>query len=347
MTTIQYQVEKNSLTSPPSYFARVSPRSILDIDDVAKAINSHNPTIPVQTAKSVIEKFAEEVGIQLANGNTVKISSFCSWVVTLGGRMDNPTDPLPSGAFDVIAKPSAPFKSSVAANATYERIGYAAKTPSIVSVMDTNTGIQNYVREGYGLEINGTQMAWSQEDAAQGVYLLSSAGNDMRQTNIVSSTPSKAFIIPELDSNAGPAGAASVEQILSIATRYTENGEVRVGTFKTKLRTTNAISDTNKKIFIIDDQTSSGATISAYTGSQVDARLLATIGGDGVLKLSVGTLAGVFGDPVSVAANGSYVLSGLASDVTVTVATYATLYANVVSYGKYMQEVLDLSPLTP
>lgn len=348
MPTILYQINKNNITEPPSYYAQVQPRAVLNVDDVARLINQHNPTIPVKTAKSVVEHFADEVALQLASGYTVNINNFCSFVVTLGGRMTNPTDPLPTDAFDIRAKASTTFKTMVYQESTFERTGYNSKVPSIVSGIDTNTEIHNYIRDGYGFRIDGTQLAFDPTDATQGVFLLSQAGNSIKQENVSLVLPKKIIIVPSLDPAAGPAGDASVEQILTVKAKYTENGELREGTFKTIQRTTLVISDTTTdQCFVTGSAASGPAEIGAYAGAQVDAILQASIGNDNILRLSIGTLAGVFGDAVSVTATGDFVLSGLVADVTVTVTDYETLYANVLSYGRYMKEVLDLSPLTP
>lgn len=343
--SIRYEVVKNSLTTPPSYFARPQPRVILGIDDMAAEINKRVPNIPFETAKSAIVTFQEIVGDELAGGNGVKIDSFCSWVVTMPGSMAEPTDPLPTGAFDIKAKPSAPFKTAVLNAATFERVGYASKEPSIVSAIDTNTSIPNYVREGFGFKITGAQMGWDQTDTNQGAFLLSSAGNNIRQTNISLSNPSNAFIVPVLDAVAGPAGANSVEQILSIVTRYTENGEYRTGTYKTPLRTTNVVAAATPNLFVVGSAAAGPATVTLYAGLQTDCRILAVIGGDNILRLSIGTLAGVFGDTVAVTAAGDYIVGGLASDVTINVNDFDQLRANVIAYGKYLQEVCDLSPI--
>ena len=61
---------------------------MLDFDAVAEQINLHNPTIPVQTAKSVLEAFRAETKLQLAAGNTINLKGFVSMVVSLPGKID-------------------------------------------------------------------------------------------------------------------------------------------------------------------------------------------------------------------------------------------------------------------
>jgi hypothetical protein len=262
--------------------------------------------------------------------------------------MAAPTDPMPTSGLYINAKVSTPFLAQVKQMATYSREGYSDKAPGIVSAVDTNTQISGYVRPGYGLLVSGTQMAWTQTDTNQGIFLESAAGNKIRQTNITLATPSQAAIIPSLDPAAQPAGAASVEHVLSLVTKYTENGSLRTGVLGTPLRTTNVITDTNKKVFVIGADTVSGVTISAYTGADADFRMQASIDpSTNLLKVKLGTLAGVFGDVVTVSEATDYTLTGLASDVTLTVDDYDKFYDNVLARGRYMEEVGTIEALTP
>ncbi|MCI5114868.1 MAG: hypothetical protein D3912_08605 [Candidatus Electrothrix sp. AX1] len=84
---IQYKVVPNYLTNPPSFTARPVPGSTLDYDGLAKQINLHNPTIPVEMAKAVLKATREEVIRQLVAGNTVNLSGFISFVTTLPVRL--------------------------------------------------------------------------------------------------------------------------------------------------------------------------------------------------------------------------------------------------------------------
>lgn len=347
MSAIGYQVIANVLTNPPSYTARVVPNSILGYDEVAAQINLHNPTIPVGTAKTVLEAFREEVKLQLANGNTVNLSNFVSFVTTMPVKLVNATDPLPSNPINISAKPATPFKDEIRAAATYTRLATEIKAPSIASAFDTVSAINGFVRNGYGLRISGTNLRFDQADVNEGVFLLSSAGNDVRQDNISLNDPSNLIVIPGLDSAAGPAGTASVEHSLSVKSRYTDNGQIRTGTYGKKLRSPNVISDaTSDQVFVCGAQTSGPAKIKTYTGAQVTCRLVAQIKNTGELTLSVGTMAGVFGQQMTVTAAGDFVLAGLAANVTVEVTDYQVLYDNTMAYSRYLQEVCVMSPLT-
>lgn len=342
-TAVQYDVYKNSLTTPPSFYAKVNPRAIFGLATICQEINILQPSIPIEIIDAVLTTFQQVVKEEVAAGNRCKIENFVSFRPKLSGSMPTSDSPLPADAFSVEVVPSTTMQIEVANMASFERLSVKVKAPSIASVFDSNTGIQNLVREGYGFVINGAQMAWDQSDAELGVFLTSSNAT-VRQTNIGYNKATKAIIIPTLDAGIS---SPNVEYELSVKNRYTENGQVRTGTYTTKCRTTNVISDgTTDQVFAIG--AAAGPATLDYVGAQVDCQIEISIDpSSNTLKMRIGDISGVFGPNVEASTTGAYVLTGLASDVTININDYDVLYANVLSYGRYMKEVCDLSPLTP
>ena len=340
---VEYYVISNLLTSPPSYTCRPNPKVVLDLDMVAQAINDRNPTIPIQAAKNVLEAFRDEIIAQLAEGNSVKIENFVSFVVTMPVKLASPTDSLPSDPIDIKGKPSITFKEEVKQAATYARLGYTSKQPQVISASDTNTGLEYYVRNDFGCDVNGSNIGFNVAESDEGIFLTSEAGNQIKQTNISINDPSRLIFVPALDPAAQPAGGNSVEQILTVKTRYTANGTLRSTSFGRKLRTTNVIDSVAVEvgIFITGGAATAPATISSYTGGDVN-RVLAKIRPDNVLVVAAATLSGDFGQELEVLANGDFILVGGDNAITVTVSDYATLYQTVIDYGRYVEEVCDL-----
>ena len=342
MPTVQYEVQKNSITKPPSYFPRVVPRAILNREAIAKLINEKNPGLPVQTVITILETLRTVVMEQVSGGSTCTIEKFLSFQPKLSGKMVNSTDPLPSDSFTINTVVSDPFQKELTNYASFEKLGVAEKSPSIAAATDTNTGILALVRENKGFKIDGAQMQYNPATADEGVFLISSNAS-VRQENITYNNNKLQYIIPTLDAGIS---SPNVEYQLQIATRYTENGQLRTGVFGQKLRTVNVISDTTTdQVFAVG--AAAGPATLDYVGAQVDAILRAQIDNDNVLYVSVGDIDQNFGPELAVTENAAYVLTGLASDVTMTVTDYDTLYASVKAYGRYMKEVIDLSPLTP
>ena len=335
---IPYQVQPNALTDPPSYSCRVLPKNVLDIDALAREINLHNPTIPVVTAKSVIEAFRDEVLYQLSIGNSVKVASFVSFVSTLPVRLANATDPLPQNAVDIKAKPSAPFKEALVNLATYERQEYNEKAPRVSSTKDTNTEEATWVRDNKSFRIDGSNLGFDSSLSTVGAWLVLADGTEVKQTSLALNNPSSVIITPSFESSL-PSGE-HVEVTLLMKNKYTENGAVRTGTLSNKIRATN----TTFNLFSVAEETSP-ASITLYAGADVTCKIVSTIKPDGTLTMAIGLPGGSLGQVMDILeATASVVLSGLAGgDVTVSIDDYDSLYANVLAYQRYMVEMVALT----
>ncbi|MCP4173999.1 MAG: DUF4469 domain-containing protein, partial [Fuerstiella sp.] len=192
----------------------------LDYDALAAQINLHNPTIPAATAKAVLEAFREEVIRQLADGNTINLSGFVSFVVSLPVRLDQPTDDLPSDPVDVKAKPSVVLKQEVAQQAEYVRLPYTEKSPDITAAYDTNTNIPGWIRPDYGFRLDGSNIGFDGTDPTQGVFLTDADGHIVQQTKISLNNPSKIIITPDFGGE--PAVSPNVEKTIAVRSRYTK-----------------------------------------------------------------------------------------------------------------------------
>lgn len=345
--SIQYKIIPNYLTNPPSYTARPVPQNTLDYDALATQINLHNPTIPTATAKAVLEAFREVVIRQLADGNTINLAGFVSFVVSLPVRLAQPSDDLPPSPVDVKAKPSVVLKQEVAQQAAYLRLPYAEKSPDISAAYDTNTNLANWIRADYGFRLDGSNIGFDAADPAQGVFLTDAEGNIVQQTKISLNEPSKIIITPEFGET--PAVAPNVEKTIAVRTRYTENGQLRTGEYVKRLRSTNVVTAAQPKLFVVGDAMDGPLVVTDYLGLQVMCRFEAVYRTDGQISLAVGPLAGPLGPEVILPREGGdIVLRGLNKDVTVNFidsGSYDLFVASLLSYGRYMLEVCDLEPI--
>lgn len=341
-TTVQYDVYKNSLTIPPTFYPKVNPRATLNLAYICQEINKSVESYPVDVIKAILETFILVVKEEVSSGNKCKLEGFASFRPKLSGSMATSDASLPTNAFSIEIVPATPLQTELRQMASLERLSIRVKTPEVASAFDSSTNILNHVRNGYGFVINGSNLGWDQSDAELGVFMTSSAGT-LQQTSVAFNQPSKAIVVPALSGIAPP----NVEWELSVKNRYTENGQVRTGTYTTKIRAENVVSDgTTDEVFAIG--AAAGPATLDYTGAQVDCQIeLAVNPSTGALKGRIGDIAGTFGPYVEISEIAAYTLTGLASDVTLNVNDYDTLLANVKSYGNYMKEVCDLSPLTP
>ena len=345
---IQYKVIPNYLTNPPSSTARPVPRNTLDYDALATRINLHNPTIPAATARSVLEAFREEVIRQLADGNTINLAGFMSFVTTLPVRLDQPPDDLPPDPVDVKAKPSVVLKQEVARRAEYERLPYSEKTPDISAAYDTNTNLPNWIRGDYGFRLDGSNIGFDGADPAQGVFLTDADGRIVRQTRISLNNPSKIIITP--DFGGAPAVPPNVEKTIAVRSRYTANGQLRTGEYAKHLRSTNVVTAEQPRLFVVGDDTDGPLVVSGYHEEQVMCRFEAVYRTDDQITLAAGPLDGPLGPEVIIPRAGAdMVLTGLDADVTVNFidnGSYDLFVTSLLSYGRYMLEICALSTIS-
>lgn len=345
---VQYKIIPNYLTNPPSYTARPIAQKILDYNAMAAQISLHNPTIPAAVAKAVLEAFRNEVVRQLADGNAITLPGFMSFSVSLPVRLEQPTDDLPPNPVDVKAKPSVVLKQEVSQQATYVRLPYSEKSPDIIAAHDTNTSIPNWIRPDYGFRLDGSNIGFDAEDPEQGVFLTDADGNTAQQTKLSLNDPSKIIITPDFTglSSVPP----NVEKIIAVRSRYTANGQLRIGEYSKRLRSTNVVTTAQPRIFVVGDSSDAPLLVTDYPGLQGMCRFEAVYQTDGRISLAVGPLTGPLGPEVIIPPDGTdMVLTGFSADVEVNFVnggSYDLFVASLLAYGRYMLEVCDLSTIS-
>ena len=348
---LNYVVEENLLTNPHSYKCRVTPNDQLDYDAVAALINSANPTISQALAKVVLEQFAAVVMEQLLAGNWVVLTNFVSFMTSMPVSLANSSDPLPSSVARLKVKTSRTFKDELIAQATYNRSGYPVKVPSISEAQDSFLGIPGFFENDKSFTASGRNIGFDPSYSGVGLYVRNYDNTAVTRQNVVNlNEPSRIMVLAN-----SPATDGYPEMTLEARNKFTENGVIRTGVYSRKLRGPVTISDATLNLIFSSGSTSSLTTISAYTGSdeRVQINLSLTPTDELYMKLrTVSIYTGAFGEwgtPVQVTGDGAYVLDGAASDVTVTFATggYDIVLANVIAYGRIMNEVCDLEALTP
>lgn len=345
MATIEYSLTENKLTSPPSYSARPNPKSILGYDRLSEQINLRNPTIPTATAKSVLEAFREEVKFQILEGNTINLEGFISFVASMPVKLLSPVDPLPENPLDIKAKPSVVLKTDIRTEATFSRLPYVEKAPQILEVVDADSNVEGWMRPGYALELNGSNIGFEYSETGDaydhGVWLkYMQTDAETKMTNIPLNDPSRVMVIP-------PALVITpnvVEYEAKIVTRYTENGQKRTGLYSKFLRTTNEIDNPNAEVMKTLYNGGNPATITAYAGIATGI-MVGRIKTNGDVVLSFGEVGGEQGPEVTVTPTTTQVvLTGDdLLDLTVDIDDYDELLVSLNWYSKYMTEVCFIS----
>lgn len=341
MSKVQYKLVKNNLTATNSYYPRVEAREILSHQRTAELINKKNPGIPTETVKTILEALREVTVEQICNGNSLTLKNFISFKPTLAGKVERVTDPLPKNSFKMKVTMSSALKKEVKSLASFQKLGMSSKNPTIVSAQDTNYGITNLVRDGFSFQINGFDIKWNQKIADEGAFMIST-NQTIRQTNIAYTKGRRAFFTPVLDPTLL---SPNVEYTLQVRTRCSPNGQLKTGTLGDRLRTVNVISDeTTDEVFAVGSL--QGPATLSYSGDEVLAKIELSMNPSGVLSAQISEIEADPGLKVAIRGDGAVTLVGLDSDVVMTVTDFDQLRGTCVAYGRYMQETINLSPLT-
>lgn len=337
---IRYNVRQNALTSPPSNRCEVVAATIMGLDQIAEQINIHNPAITAATAKTVLEAFRQEVKTQLLAGNSVNMENFVSFVNTLPVKLVLPTDPLPDGKLNVSAKVSITLKDEMRAEASFVRLGYPVKAPQIVAGWDTNTDTSGWIRSGSPFKIQGVDLGVSLSDADTGVYLVYANGNEIKQSNIASVSPSSIIFVPDYTLPVG----SQTDVDIKVYGRYTPAGAIRTFTYENKVRATNEtlnLFGMNTGLSPVNYEAQAG-------GMGGFVQFIAQIKPDSTVTISAGYVGQTMGPEVVITGNGTDIpLQGVGSgDLLINVTDFDLLVTNITNYQKYMQEVVQLQ-ITP
>ena len=342
---VTYDVDSNYLTNPPSHYPRVKPIDTLDIDDLARQINIHNPNMPVNSILAVLNLFIEEVQFQLTEGNWVKLENFCSFATSITNAvLANPSDPLPAGyKIEVKAKPAAPFKQSIRDAASVTRDGIIAKTPEISSAFHSLYELQNHYENGYGLEITGKFLNFDPTDANQGVFIQPQDAAEQRVTNITRNKPSDLIVIPNVIRSSN----FDCASILTVRTKYTENGQLKEGVFTKKIRLPNEFTTLDSDVvafqnyagdseITIDDITTDGSYLMRARISNLNVIYMAG-------KQLVGGVWGDWGAETEITGTGDFNVAVGALTVGVAIDDYDNLFTLLNAEGRYMTELIHIT----
>jgi len=339
---VQYNVDSNLLTDPPSHYPRVAPVDTLNLDQISALINLHNPTVPKGTAKEVIELFIEELKTQIVGGKWVNIDNFCSFSSSMiNGSMEAADDTLPSSTkLELRFKPSSTYKSAIRDLVSFERIGYTSKQPSIIAVRDTMLNVSNIFQSDVALSATGQDIGYNTSASDEGLFLQMDGGSSLKLTNIARNKPSNIIAIPSV--TAGVPGSVAAELVSK--TRYTSNGNLKTSAYGSTIRLVNEITvgDSAKPIFkpfgvlshsVID---AAAAPETVLFTIKISPQNELIVSGQAI----VDNQAGLPGAEVILTEDGFVTVTVGATDYNFGVVSYTNLFDYVNTQGNFIQEVL-------
>ena len=321
MATVQWRPEVNALTTPQSYRAIHVPRNVISNDELAANIVKKHPEWSAEMVQMMVGAMMEEIQLALINGDQVTIANAFTFRLSFNARLSTPDAPLPpvKDALRVRVTASRPFVEAVQQAAQLERLPMTEKLPLVNTAEDMVLGLSD-VLNGQGLlRLRGSDLAFNPAQAGCGCMIEGTRNGRTAQTRFGLISNSEIHVLPNIHAQNNP---WNNEYILSISTKYTENGTLRTGIYRRRLRTPLSMMQGEQPGILTDRSNTAYVTVTGVTldGDGETVRVQAILDlRDNFILLNLMDMkeGGKQGETVKVTANGTLVLQGFAgSQVT-------------------------------
>ncbi|CAK8711468.1 MAG: hypothetical protein CDV28_1186 [Candidatus Electronema aureum] len=234
--TVQWRPEVNALTKPQSWRPLHLPRSTSGNNDLATRIAQKHSALDEEMVKITLKALVEEIQLDLINGNQSALEDAFTFRVSLNARLDSPDDPLPptKEVLNVRVIASQVFLEEVRRLAQLERLPPTEKLPLISSAQDTVFKLDNVLNSQGLLRLTGTDLFFDPDDAVSECVLEGTRSGRTVQSRFGSISNTEITLLPDIPAQTSP---WNNEYLVSISTHYTENGTLRTGIYRRKLRT--------------------------------------------------------------------------------------------------------------
>jgi len=354
MASIQCRPEVNALTVPQSYKLRYVPRDSMGTDGLAAAMAAENPNYSVEDNKTMLANLVRVLQKNLLNGTQSTIDGAFTFGISFTGRLDSPDAPLPplEEILHVDVHVLAAFLKEIRQQAQIERLAMTEKAPLINAAQDTVLGLSDVLQSGGALRLTGSNLLFDPKKADEGCVIEGTRSGRAAQTRFVGIANSEVTLLPEVPAQPDP---WNNEYQIAIATHYTENGTLRTGIYRRKLRaplTVTKLGHPNPP----DVGILTGNAAAPYvkvTGGALSAdetvRLQVLLEHDGSLSLNLLDMSegGRAGAVVKVSGSGPITLNGFSGSALTSLALSVNNFADLVKmirsgYGGRLVDVLEL-----
>ncbi|MGX9727440.1 MAG: DUF4469 domain-containing protein [Candidatus Electronema sp. VV] len=223
------------------------------------------------------------------------------------------------------------------------------KAPLISAAEDTVLGLSDVLHSGGALRLTGTNLLFDPKREDEGCLIEGTRSGRTAQTRFAGIANTEVTLLPDIPAQPDP---WNNEYILSVSTRYTENGTLRTGIYRRRLRTSLTVTKLGHpnppEVGILTDK--AAAPYVKVTGGSLSAdetvRIQAILEHNGSLSVNLldMTEGGRAGAAVQVLANGAYTVPGFAgsalSSLNITVSSFADLVKMIRS--GYSGRVVDV-----
>lgn len=235
-STIQWRPEVNALTVPQSYKMRYVPRNVVDIDALAAQIAAEHPLYNKNLAKSMIEIIMRTIRQNLIDGNHVLLEEFLSISLGFSARLEAPDSPLPNieEILNVQIRALAPFVKEIHNQGQLERLPMTERVPIITTAEETNLKLKDVLHSEGVVKLSGSNLFSAKVPRGWECVLEGTRSGRVVQTRLGPVAGTSVVIVPDIPEQDAP---WNNEYTVSVTTRFTENGALRTGTYRRKLRT--------------------------------------------------------------------------------------------------------------
>jgi hypothetical protein len=354
MASIRYRPELNPLTTPASYKLRFVHQGIGGYDDIAARLALKNPNWPKDMIKAILMEGHAEIAKMLNEGMQVTLENAFTFRPSLHARLDAPDDQLPpiDKLLEVTVSASQPFIKAVRQNARLERLPPGEKAPVILATEDTVLELNDVLDSAGALRISGSNLAFEKGALGCGCLIEGTRSGSAVQPQLVRITDKEILLVPHIPEQEE---AWNNEYTLSISTKYTENGSIRTGIYRRRLRsplTVDLAHAGESGVGILTGEAESPYVwLTARAGSGAERLRIQAVLNLGSDSLSLSLLAmqehAAAGAAVNIPDTDIYVLPGFSgsavSNITVEVSNLTELKALVRSgYQGRMVDILDV-----
>ncbi len=351
MASIQCRPEVNALTVPQSYKLRFVPRDSMGTDGLAAAMTEENPNYSVEDNKTMLANLVRVIQTNLLNGTQSTIDGAFTFGISFTGRLDAPDDPLPplEECLHVDVHVLATLLKEVRQQAQIERLPMTEKAPLINAAQETVLGLSDVLQSGGALRLTGSNLLFDPKKADEGCVIEGTRSGRAVQSRFVTISNSEVTLLPDIPAQPDP---WNNEYQVAIATRYTENGTLRTGIYRRKLRTPLPVERMGHpnppEVGILTEK--AAAPYVSVTGGTLSAdetvRIQALLEHDGSLSVSLLDMSedGRAGAPVTVSGNGPVTLGGFSGSALTSLNLNVSNFADLVKMIRsgYSGRVVDV-----
>lgn len=223
--SIKYVLQKNNLVEEDNKFAAsVRIAGTAGLEEIADRIVDQGTTVRKPDVLAVLENMLTACDSMLLEGLRVQFGGLVDLFPKIKGSFDGPTDTYDPARhqIDIAAAAGKRLRDRFRTSATLERGEAIKPVPSLVSFVQTPLSGGLIVMNGGIGTINGYRLRVNTAAADEGIYFVNTVTSAVvKAANLQRNTASMlVFLIPTL---------AAASYRLEVRTRYTPEGELRIG----------------------------------------------------------------------------------------------------------------------